>query len=201
MSKDAMSVVRSKSFLARRLHSLAGVVPLGIFLVEHLLTNATVLFGRPRYDAAVAWIQAMPGLLWLELIGIGAPLTYHALYGIFVASRAQPNVGRYPYGANWMFVLQRFTGIVTFVFVLLHLAHFRLAKARGMLDSSRFYPAIESLLSSPPYYILYLVGVTSTIFHFSNGLRTAVDTWGLVVSVKGRQRRHVPHNRWRVVRV
>lgn len=182
-----MTVTRSMSFVARRLHSLAGIVPLGIFLTEHLVTNANVLYGRARFDAAVAWIQAMPGLKWLELVGIALPLTYHALYGIFIATRAQPNVGRYPHGANWLFLLQRVTGLFSFVFVLLHLAHFRLAKARGTMDASRFYPAIENLLSSPPYYILYLIGVSSTIFHFANGLRTACETWGIVTTPKARR--------------
>jgi succinate dehydrogenase / fumarate reductase cytochrome b subunit len=182
-----MTAQRSMSFVARRVHSLAGLIPLGIFLVEHLITNASVLYGRARFDANVAWIQQMPALRWLELVGIALPLTYHALYGIFVASRAQPNVGRYPHGANWLFLLQRITGLLTFAFVILHLAHFRFAKARGVLDSARFYPAIEALLSTPAYYALYLLGVTSTVFHFANGLRTACETWGLSTTARTRR--------------
>jgi succinate dehydrogenase / fumarate reductase cytochrome b subunit len=177
-----------RAFALRRLHSLAGVLPLGVFLVEHLLTNGSAVYGRARFDAAVTRIQGIPGLLWLEAVGIFAPLAFHAVYGLFVASRARLNVGRYPHGANWLFALQRASGVLSFAFVLAHLWQFRVAKARGGLDPAQFYTHIEQTLARPPMYVLYLAGMTATVFHFANGLRTAADTWGVAVTPRGRAR-------------
>jgi len=46
--------VSRTGFYLRRLHSLSGVLPVGVFLVEHLWTNATVLGGQRPFDEAVA---------------------------------------------------------------------------------------------------------------------------------------------------
>jgi succinate dehydrogenase / fumarate reductase cytochrome b subunit len=175
------------SFLLRRAHSLAGVVPLGMFLIEHMLTNATALWGRASFDRAVDRIHRLAGLVWLEAVGIALPLCFHAVYGIAIARNTQPNVGRYPYGANWLFVLQRITGVLTFVFVLVHLWHFRIAKARGTLDISQFYLEIDRMFAKPAMFALYFAGLTATVFHFANGLRTACETWGISSTERARK--------------
>jgi succinate dehydrogenase/fumarate reductase cytochrome b subunit (b558 family) len=183
-----MSAAGSRApFVLRRAHSLAGVVPLGIFLAEHLLTNATALWGRASFDRAVDRIQRAPGLVWLEALGIALPLSFHALYGIAIARNARPNVGRYPYGANWLFVLQRVTGVLAFAFVLAHLWHFRVAKARGTLDVSQFYAEIDRTFAQPAMFALYLAGLTAVVFHFANGLRTACETWGISSTDRARK--------------
>jgi succinate dehydrogenase/fumarate reductase cytochrome b subunit (b558 family) len=187
MSVAASGAGSRASFVLRRAHSLAGVVPLGIFLVEHLWTNASALYGRASFDAAVEQIQRLPGLVWLEAIGIGLPLTFHALYGIAIARRARPNAVHYPFTANWLFLLQRASGIVAFVFVLAHLWQFRFAKARGTLDASQMYAAISETFARPALFALYLLGITATVFHFANGLRTAGETWGLTATDRARK--------------
>jgi succinate dehydrogenase/fumarate reductase cytochrome b subunit (b558 family) len=176
-----------RAFVLRRLHSLAGVVPLGIFLLEHLVTNASALYGRRAFDSAVSRVQSLPGLVWLEVLGIFAPLAFHALYGVFIATRAKVNVGRYPFGANWLFTLQRASGLLALGFIAAHLWHFRVAKAQARLEASDFYPAIERTLSQPGLYALYLMGLTATVFHFANGLRTAGDTWGIATTPRARR--------------
>ncbi|MDP3277480.1 MAG: succinate dehydrogenase [Deltaproteobacteria bacterium] len=177
----------TRAFVLRRLHSLAGVLPLGFFLVEHLWTNATMLYGQEAFDGAVARIHRLPGLAWLELLGIFVPLGYHAIYGIFIARKAKLNVGSYPYLGNWLFAIQRVTGVLTLLFVLLHLWQFHIARVRGALEVSALYSAVERTLSTPGMFALYLAGITATIVHFANGLRTAGDTWGLARSARSRR--------------
>ena len=43
------------------------------------------------------------------------------MYGIHIAFTAKENIGHYSLFRNWMFALQRFSGIVTFVFIFMHL--------------------------------------------------------------------------------
>src|SRR5215470_2871935 len=90
-------------FLARRLHSLTGVLPLGVFLVEHFYTNYQAVGegGVERFNDAVKDLQTNPVIVWIEIFGIGLPLLYHAFYGLFIAAEARSNVRRYGFGANW----------------------------------------------------------------------------------------------------
>jgi len=61
-------------FLLRKLHSLSGIIPIGVFLIEHLLTNSRAfnwfgLFhgGREEFNTAVKGIHGLPYLLLLEV--------------------------------------------------------------------------------------------------------------------------------------
>ncbi len=181
------------AFLLRRLHSLSGVVPLGAFLVEHLWTNAAALGGRARFDAAVAEIQAIPALPLVELFGIVLPLFFHAIFGVVLATRGSPNPGAYPFTRNWMYVLQRITGVVVFVFVMAHLWEYRVQKWLFGMDASAFHPTLEAHLSwtwlgVPWIAIGYLLAIAAAVFHLANGLVTFCMSWGITVG-RAAQRR------------
>ena len=174
-----------RAFLLRKLHSLTGVVPVGVFLVEHLWTNASALRGRASFDDAVGQIQAMPALPAIEVVGILLPLAFHAVYGLVLALRAQPNVQRYFYARNWLYLFQRITGVVALLFLLVHLWEFRVHKWLLGMDVGAFYDTLGAHLSStgsggvPWMALLYLVGIGSACFHFANGLCTFVVGWGI----------------------
>ena len=48
------------SFLLRRLHSLSGIVPIGAFLVEHILSNFEALNGPLAYAQQVKFLNSLP---------------------------------------------------------------------------------------------------------------------------------------------
>ncbi len=109
------------SYFSRKLHSLLGVIPVGFFLIEHLLTNYSAAKGGPEsFLEHVEWLHSLPLVLALEIFGIWIPLAYHAIYGLYVAYTARNNVNNYGYFRNVMFFLQRVTGVVTFLFVAWH---------------------------------------------------------------------------------
>src|SRR5689334_24656569 len=83
-----------RSFVLRRLHSLSGIFPVGLFLVSHLWTNAKALKGQPAFDRAVADINHLPLLPALEIFGIFVPLAFHALYGVVLAFEGRAKIGR-----------------------------------------------------------------------------------------------------------
>jgi succinate dehydrogenase / fumarate reductase cytochrome b subunit len=185
--------VRRTPFLLRRLHALTGVVPLSLFFVEHVWTNAAALGGRAHFDAAVGEIQALPGLWALEIFGIFIPLAFHAVYGIFIARNAKTNVDKYPYGRNWAYYLQRASGVVILLFLLVHLWELRVQKAIGGLDDGDFYDLLAASFGRltfgvPVRAITYLIGLAATAFHFSNGLVGATQSFGLVVTRPAQRR-------------
>ena len=46
-------------FVLRRLHSLTGIVPIGLFLIAHLTTNSTIVWGaiNKRAEQGVAFAE------------------------------------------------------------------------------------------------------------------------------------------------
>ena len=169
----------------RRLHSLSGIVPVGLFLCIHLWTNAKAIQGPLCFGKAVEEINHLPFLPAIEVLGIFLPLAFHAIYGVVLALESKPNVGHYGYGRNWLFVLQRITGIIAFVFILFHLRDFRIAKLLGQMSHRDFFPQLQVQLGGPDSRIkalFYVFGTTAAVFHFANGIRTFLFSWGATIS-------------------
>lgn len=180
-----------RRFVLRKLHSLSGLVPVGVFMLVHLWTNAKALRGQSAFDEAVGEINHLPFLPVLEA-GILLPLAFHAGYGIKLALEARPNVGAYPSARNWMYTLQRVTGIVALFFILFHLWEFRVQKALGAMPISAFYPTLCAHLSStvagvPLVALVYLVGLAASVFHFANGLWGFLCSWGITLTLRSQR--------------
>lgn len=180
-----MSQPSSKDFLLGRLHSLAGILPLGLFLLEHLYSNAVAMLGPQAYDKQVSTLQGIPFLPVAEVLLIAIPLLYHAVYGIRLAMLAKNNPTRYSYAPNWMFVLQRISGIITLIFVIYHLWVFRFAKL--LFDTPINFEAVHTHLENPLIFAFYVLGVVSTTFHFANGVWSGLITWGITTGKKAQQ--------------
>lgn len=184
---DAETRRQRRHFALRRLHSLTGVVPVGVFLVVHLWTNAKALSGPVSFTEAVEEINSLPLLVVVETLFIFLPLAFHAVWGVVLAFEAKPNVGVYGYPRNWMYVLQRVTGVIALLFLLVHLNDFRVAKALGAMPHDAFFAELGSLLSVRWKALLYLFGTTASIFHFVNGLRTFLWSWGVTISERSQR--------------
>jgi succinate dehydrogenase / fumarate reductase cytochrome b subunit len=196
------------SFLWRRLHSLSGVVPVGLFLCYHLYENMAALRGPAAYDEMVQHVNLLlprPFFYALELVGIILPLLYHSLYGVWVAFTGKPNVGRYAYSNNWSYLLQRASGVVALVFILVHVGTLRTwvtlmgnhlaavdAPGPGGLDLVTYKDvaahlgnpqslAVQSVIAGDHILVLYVLGTLFTIYHFTNGLKGFCWTWGIAV--------------------
>lgn len=174
----------NREYFNRRLHSLLGVIPVGLFLVVHLVVNHFATGGEGSFNKAIGFMEHLPFLLFLEIFVIFLPLLYHAIYGIYIAFTAQPNVKRLGYFRNWMYLLQRITGVLTLIFVAWHVWETRIAYALG---TPLNYQMMANILSSPFMFWFYLIGILCTIFHFSNGLWSFCVSWGITVSPRSQR--------------
>ena len=86
-----MAVRLSSTFLFRKLHQLTGIIPLGVFLLEHFYTNSKAMTGPGDFNDAVRDLQSIPYIIFIETAGIFVPLIYHAVYGLFITREARPN--------------------------------------------------------------------------------------------------------------
>lgn len=130
-------------FLLRRLHSLSGIVPIGVFLIAHLTTNSSIMWGSlalrehaskfpgvqeggaAYFHKEVVWInEQVPHLLLVELV-LWLSIAFHAIYGVYIASTGKSNVSSYGYAGNKRYALQRISGYVGILFIFYHIATLR----------------------------------------------------------------------------
>ena len=85
------------TFYMRRLHSLVGLVIIGVFLFEHVFTNSTVLGGAKAFNDSLAMMELIPRPVFygLEVFAIAVPILFHAIYGIYIAAQAKNNPSNY----------------------------------------------------------------------------------------------------------
>lgn len=177
-----------KGFYSRKLHSLLGVIPLGFFLIEHMITNfSAVEGGSEGFKEAVAFLNSLPLVLALELFGIWLPLLYHGVYGLYIAFQAKPNNGRFPTERNLRYLLQRITGVIAFVFVIWHVVETRVQVALGNVTHEELGGLMHDIVSQPVFFVLYLIGVVSAAFHFTNGLWSFLVSWGVTVGPRAQR--------------
>ncbi|QNG61014.1 succinate dehydrogenase cytochrome b558 subunit [Bacillus sp. PAMC26568] len=169
----------NREYSNRRLHSLLGVIPVGVFLIQHLVVNNFATRGEEAFNNAAHFMESLPFRIVLETFIIFLPLLYHAIYGIYIAFTAKNNVSKFGYFRNWMFMLQRISGVITLVFVSWHVWETRIAAAFG---ADVNFDMMASIFSNPFMIVFYIVGVVSTIFHFANGLWSFAVSWGITVT-------------------
>lgn len=181
---DERSFLDRHYFLIRRLHSLSGIAPVGVFLIPHLTTNSSIVWGKvlntshldpntldsagavahagvETFQHEVNFIHDLPALILIEWGVLFLPILFHALVGIWFATSARPNVQRYAYQDNWRYTLQRVSGYVGVVFIFMHLASLRFG-----FDFWGLMPSFDATTAS-----------STTAMHFQDG------AWGLAVSL------------------
>jgi succinate dehydrogenase/fumarate reductase cytochrome b subunit (b558 family) len=171
----------------RKLHSLSGVVPVGVFLLLHLWSQSSALRGRAAYDAAFARADRLPFQPLLEILLVLVPLVFHASYGLVLTARSRPTVGAFPTSRNWMYTAQRVTGLASFGWITWHLGQTYLPRLVGEVGARQMYPALVSALSSttgglPVAALATVAGVGAASFHLAHGVWSAAVSWGLLSS-------------------
>ncbi|WP_087971839.1 succinate dehydrogenase cytochrome b558 subunit [Oceanobacillus rekensis] len=178
-------MAEQREFFYRRLHSFLGIVPIGIFLVQHLVVNHFAVYGEESFNQAAGFMAGLPFVLLLEIVVIYLPILFHAVLGVYIVFTAKNNVSRYGFFRNWMFKIQRYTGIITLIFLVWHVFETRVQIGLGNAELD--YSLMEGILTNPFMFWFYLIGVVSAVFHFANGLWSFLVTWGITQSPKSQQ--------------
>lgn len=175
----------SPHFWLRRLHSLSGVMPIGAFLLEHMFTNSFIVKGAEAYNEKIAFLQGLPFVVLLEIGFIGMPILFHAFYGFYIMFTGKSNLSSYPHTANRLYVLQRVTGLIAFIYIAYHVYHTRIVNALYGTEVS--YERMAEFMKDPKILAFYITGLASVMFHFANGLWGFFISWGLTVGPKAQK--------------
>jgi succinate dehydrogenase / fumarate reductase cytochrome b subunit len=161
----------------RRIFSLSGVVPLGIFVLGHVAVNAAALRGEGAFAATEDALRAIPGLALLELLFVDVPLAVHAALGLWLWAMRPAMLAStaYPAGVR---PAMRATAIAALAFVVWHAASLRLRAPGGELHGGVLATLLVRDLSStwkgvPWRGVAYLAGSACVVFHFAAG------AWGV----------------------
>jgi succinate dehydrogenase / fumarate reductase cytochrome b subunit len=183
------------NFLLRRLHSLSGIVPIGLFLFFHLFANSTAIFSAENYNTIIKFLRSIPFLEIVEWIALFGPILFHAVYGIIIVRSSKPNHVQYGNSENWRYFLMRVTGMIAFVYIIFHVLQFRTVEhldynyiAKSMV-AGQTIPLLPELPLINPFsvYWFYIIGIVSITYHFANGIWSFCITWGITVSKKSQQ--------------
>jgi len=175
-------------FYLRRLHSLTGIFPIGVFLLEHFFGNAFATRGPEAYNRYVEFLLGMPYLPVLEIGLVFGPLIFHGIYGLLISAEGdvlRPTQGLGARYHNAAYVLQRFTGIVLLVFISYHVWTTR---AQVVFFGQHVdYAYMARYFASTYEKVVYGVGILCACYHFAHGLFNFAYKWGITVSPRAQQ--------------
>ena len=180
----ASTAVDRRAYWLRKLHSLSGLVPVGAFMCFHLFENHSAVHGAAAFKGTVDKIAEMPFVLALEIFGIWIPILFHGVFGIAILLEGKPNAVNWPYGRNWLYVMQRVTGVLAFLFIVYHFWNFRWRREEF---SAAPFDDVAATLANPVNLWVYVVGVAACVFHLANGLSGFLFSWGFTVGERAKR--------------
>ena len=177
-------------FLTRRIHSLTGLVPVGLFLVYHLYLQLYLHSGAEVYNDVINGFYDSPLAIWSLVIVVYIPLFFHAFFGIrlIFESKVQPS---YTYFSHLLYWLQRISGVGVLLFTIAHVWNAQLGPWVAGTWGTHF-EHLSSGFADPDSGLItkavYLLGTVGAVFHFSNGINTFCMTWGIALTPKSQIR-------------
>jgi succinate dehydrogenase/fumarate reductase cytochrome b subunit len=155
-----------------RVFELTSVVPLGAFVVIHLVDYGRVLFGAAEVGArrhpGLAVVVAEALFVWLPLVG-------HALSSLWVVRRRRAAETK-----TAPLVAHRIAGVLVGLFLVDHFVRFRLPILLGHVHPGDSVTRLAAELSStragvPWVAALHLLGTLAVAYHLALGLRRMAE--------------------------
>jgi succinate dehydrogenase / fumarate reductase cytochrome b subunit len=183
-----LRAAQGSTFLLHKLHSLLGVIPIGAFLIEHILSNFEALKGPLAYGAQVKFLNSLPLVRILEWTFIFLPILYHALYGVWIWLRGKSNIVYYPWAGNWMYTAQRYTGLIAFAYIAQHVARQRFMGIQLPEHPYAAFAKVQQELANPWMLAVYVIAMIAICWHFAYGVWLFAAKWGITPGTTARKR-------------
>jgi succinate dehydrogenase / fumarate reductase cytochrome b subunit len=180
------SSILESSVGKKLLMSLTGIF-LCFFLIEHLLGNFLLFFGKETYDNYSEFLAHNVYLFIVMRIlefGLFFTIFAHAILGIRLwfqnrATRPQKyEVKKAPEGTLLASRVTMLTGSFILFFLIVHLKTFFLP-TRFTSEKLSTYQVVADAFASPAYSIFYVVALAFLAYHLRHGFQSAFQTLGL----------------------
>ncbi len=182
MSTQAAAAVETKTpLLKSRLGSFLAVVPLSVWVINHLWNNLSAFKGADAWQNAVTG-YSNPFSQVFTFIIVLLPLLFHTGWGLVRLFSFRPNNVSYKYYGNLKYILQRITAVGVLFFLGAHiwLAFLEPRLVQGHPEA--FADIAREMHHHMPTLIVYLLGTLGTSYHLANGLQGFAMGWGLLAT-------------------
>ena len=172
------------AFIRARLGSFIAVVPLSIWVVNHLWRNLSAFSGGEAWTHDVTEYSHPLAFFASSVVAL-LPIALHTVWGIGRLFTTRPNVVKLPFFANMKYVLQRLSALGLLLFLG---AHLWLATLHPRLTTGRpepFSDISHEMNHHLPTLVVYILGILGIAYHLANGLQTFAMGWGVVASRSG----------------
>lgn len=179
---------------------LVALTGLGLtgFVIAHMLGNLQIFMGQTKINLYAKFLKDLGPMLWVARFGLLALLVLHMLLSIRLKTRAAqarpiPYVHEETIQASLASRVMLQTGLVIFVFLLFHLAHYTFgwlgtAKVNGetvgyldLKDGSGLHDVYSMTIlgfKNPVIAVLYIVAQLILMMHLSHGVGSVFQTLG-----------------------
>lgn len=183
----AAAVPQKTPLLQSRLGSFLAVVPLSIWVVNHLWDNLAAYTGAQAWQSAVTEYKHPVAQLFTFLL-VMLPLLFHTGWGIVRLFSFRPNLTAYPNYGNLKYILQRVAAVGVLFFLGAHiwLAFLQPRLVHG--GAEPFALIAYEMRWHEPTIAVYVLGVLGTAYHLANGLQGFAMGWGLLASERSMRR-------------
>lgn len=176
----------NSSLGGKYLVAITGLMLTG-FVIGHLSGNLLVFAGPEALNAYAAQLKALGPLLWVARIGLLAAFVLHLAMAarLTIQNRlARPqryvfdNTMKATFASRYMI----HTGMLTFTFLLFHLAHytFRLVHAPTLkVEAHDVYGMLVAGFSDPLISGFYVLSIAALAMHLRHGVSSAFQTFGV----------------------
>src|SRR5699024_10578476 len=107
------------------------------------------------------------------------------ILGVYIVFVAKNNTKRYGFFRNWLFFLQRVTGIITLIFIAWHVWQTILQVAISGAEVN--YQIMEYSLTSPCFFWFYISSVIAVVFVLANWLWSFCVCWAIAPSPRAQK--------------
>lgn len=165
-----------------------------LFLIVHAYVNSMIFVGKDAFNSAADFMGTTIAIRILE-VGLFAGLLLHIVQGYMLAQKnSSTRKVRYAVKAGnktsaWYSRSMSLLGTIILIFLIVHIAHFWVPSRITMdLDETRLVNGREShdlyqrmleVFENPLVVVLYLLGVSSLLWHLVHGFYSAFQTMGL----------------------
>ncbi len=188
MSTQAAVAEPTKTpLLKSRLGSFLAVVPLSIWVVNHIWDNLAAFRGAAAWEESVT-SYSNPFAQGITFIIVILPLLIHTGWGLLRMFNFRPNNVRYNNYGNLKYIVQRISalGVLAFLGAHIWLAFLQPRLIKGHAEPFSDIPAM--MHHHVPTHIVYLLGTVGTAYHLANGLQGFAMFWGLFSSDRSMRR-------------
>lgn len=160
-----------------------------IYLIVHASINSMIFYNDngATFNNVAHFMLHNYFVRFLE-IGLFAVFVLHIIQGLILwtQNRAARKTGylkqNYPREIKWYSRYMGWLGTFVLLFLVMHLYHFWASTKHELYFNGPvidLYHEMKNIFTNPLWFILYLVGLVSLLFHLLHGFQSAFQTFGI----------------------